>query len=80
MSAFHVRKGFALTITLIALNVVVYVYTAVLSGNFAEISYQILKQYGQFNQYVLNGAIGSFSQQCSFTWILSTCWATCFSY
>jgi rhomboid protease GluP len=55
MSAFHVRKGFALTITLIALNVVVYVYTAVLSGNFAEISYQILKQYGQFNQYVLNG-------------------------
>jgi len=36
MSAFHVRKGFTLTITLIALNVVVYVYTAVLSGNFAE--------------------------------------------
>ncbi|MGB9675901.1 MAG: rhomboid family intramembrane serine protease [Candidatus Bathyarchaeales archaeon] len=55
MSAFHVKKGFVLTITLIALNVIVYVYTAVLSGNFAEISYQILKQYGQFNQYVLDG-------------------------
>lgn len=55
MSAFHFGKGFAITLTLIAFNVAIYVYTAILSGNFAEISYQILMQYGQFNRYVLSG-------------------------
>lgn len=55
MSAFKFGKEFVLTLTLIALNVIVYVYTAILSGNFVEIGYQVLRQYGQFNQYVLNG-------------------------
>ncbi|MEM3577522.1 MAG: rhomboid family intramembrane serine protease [Candidatus Bathyarchaeia archaeon] len=55
MSAFQFGKGFALTVTLIVLNVVVYVYTAILSGDFVEISYGILRQYGQFNQYVFDG-------------------------
>ncbi|MGC9094218.1 MAG: rhomboid family intramembrane serine protease [Candidatus Bathyarchaeia archaeon] len=48
-------KRFTLTIAIIALNVLVYVYTAALSGNPVEISYAVLEQYGQFNQYVFEG-------------------------
>jgi len=55
MNALISSKRFALTITLMVLNMLVYVYTAALSGNPIEISYTVLKQYGQFNQYVLEG-------------------------
>jgi rhomboid protease GluP len=56
MNVFINPKRYMLTITIIALNILAYVYTAILSGNSLEISLQVLKQYGQFNQSVLNGS------------------------
>jgi len=44
-----------LTYAIIALNIIFYVYTAVLSGNFVVISYRVIRQYGQYNLFVLNG-------------------------
>jgi len=43
------------TIALIAANVAVYVYTALLSGNFVFISDPVLASYGQWNLLVYNG-------------------------
>jgi len=43
------------TVALIAANVVVYVYTSLLSGSFVVMSIDVLKAYGQFNKWVLDG-------------------------
>ncbi|MDH5459903.1 MAG: rhomboid family intramembrane serine protease [Candidatus Bathyarchaeota archaeon] len=48
-------KKFMLTYIVIALNIIVYAYTAILSGNFPEIDDYVLRQYGQDNSFVLNG-------------------------
>jgi rhomboid protease GluP len=47
---------FGWTYVLIALNAIVYVYTALLSGDFIQIDYDVLAQYGQFNAFVFEGA------------------------
>jgi len=47
---------FGWTYVLIALNAIVYVYTALLSGDFIQIEYDVLAQYGQFNAFVFEGA------------------------
>jgi rhomboid protease GluP len=44
------------TYTLIALNIIIYIYTAVLSGNFIEMEENVKNIYGQTNQLVFNGA------------------------
>lgn len=44
------------TYTIIALNIAIYIYTAVLSGNIFGISGSVQKVYGQYNLWVLNGA------------------------
>jgi rhomboid protease GluP len=43
------------TYMIIILNTIVYVYTAILSGNFVEINGYVLRQYAQYNSFVLNG-------------------------
>jgi rhomboid protease GluP len=43
------------TIVLVTANLLVYVYTSVVGGNFIETSYKVLEQWGQFNIYVMNG-------------------------
>ena len=48
-------KESVLTYMIIALNIIVYAYTAMLSGSFVEISYPVIRQYGQYNLFVLNG-------------------------
>jgi rhomboid protease GluP len=48
-------KKVMITYTIIALNIIVYTYTAMLSGDFAEIDFYVLRQYGQHNSFVLNG-------------------------
>lgn len=48
-------KKSVLTYTIIALNIIFYVYTAVLSGDFIVIDYPVIRQYGQYNYFVLNG-------------------------
>jgi len=40
---------------IIALNIIVYAYTAMLSGDFIETDYYVVRQYGQHNSFVLNG-------------------------
>lgn len=51
-----IPKRFTITYVLIALNVIVYVYTSYLSGNPWQISEQVLEQYGgQVNSQVFNG-------------------------
>ena len=42
------------TIMLVFANVIVYVYTSILSGNFLETSMNVMSSLGQFNYYVLN--------------------------
>ena len=42
------------TITLVLANVIVYVYTSILSGNFLKTSMNVMSSLGQFNYYVLN--------------------------
>jgi rhomboid protease GluP len=44
------------TYTLIALNIIIYIYTAVLSGNLIEMNGNVISTYGQDNEAVLNGA------------------------
>jgi len=48
-------KRFMPTFIIIALNIIVYAYTSVLSGDAIEINYYIIRQYGQHNSFVLNG-------------------------
>jgi len=48
-------KKFMLTYIIIALNVIVYVYTAILSDDFISINYYVIRHYGQYNFFVLNG-------------------------
>ena len=42
------------TIMLVFANVIVYVYTSILSGNFLETSMNVMSSLGQSNYYVLN--------------------------
>ncbi|MEM2971459.1 MAG: rhomboid family intramembrane serine protease [Candidatus Bathyarchaeia archaeon] len=44
------------TYTLIALNIAIYIYTALLSGNFIIMEENVTNIYGQYNQLVFNGA------------------------
>ena len=48
-------KKSMLTYAIIALNMIFYVYTAILSGDFIVINYYVIRQYGQYNYFVLNG-------------------------
>lgn len=48
-------KKSMLTYAIIALNIIFYVYTAILSGDFIVIDYYVVRQYGQYNYFVLNG-------------------------
>ncbi len=48
-------KILGLTLGIIIVNVLVYVYTAILSGNFVDISYAVIVQYGQNNAFVFEG-------------------------
>jgi rhomboid protease GluP len=48
-------KKSVLTYAIIALNIIFYVYTAILSGDFIVINYYVIRQYGQYNYFVLNG-------------------------
>ena len=43
------------TTFLVMTNLLVYVYTSVVGGNFIETSDSALYQWGQFNRYVMNG-------------------------
>lgn len=43
------------TTFLVMTNLLVYVYTSVVGGNFIETSESALYQWGQFNRYVMNG-------------------------
>jgi len=47
---------FGFTCVLIGLNAIAYVYTAMLSGDFIQIQYDVIAQYGQFNELVFGGA------------------------
>jgi rhomboid protease GluP len=53
----RMRKWSMLTPTtfLVTLNVLIYIYTSVVSGNFIETSPSVLVQLGQYNINVLNG-------------------------
>ena len=42
------------TITLVLANIIVYIYTSILSGNFLKTSMNIMSSLGQFNYYVIN--------------------------
>lgn len=48
-------KKAMLTYIIIALNIIVYVYTSVLGGDFIETNYDVILQYGQVNYLVMNG-------------------------
>ena len=48
-----ISKKFMLTYIVIALNIIVYVYTSMLGGNFIETSYDVILRYGQVNFLVL---------------------------
>jgi len=43
------------TTFIVTFNVLVYIYTSVIGGNFIETNYRVLLQFGQFNISVLNG-------------------------
>jgi len=49
-------KKYMPTYIIIALNIIFYVYTSILSGNIVEVDYYVIRQYGQYNLFVLNGA------------------------
>lgn len=51
------RKTMGVTIILIAINIAVYAYTAILSSNAFEINQSVLEAYGQTNGLVYNGAV-----------------------
>ena len=42
------------TIMLVLANIIVYIYTSILSGNFLKTSMNVMSNLGQFNYYVLN--------------------------
>ena len=42
------------TIMLVLANIIVYIYTSILSGNFLKTSMNVMSSLGQFNYYVLN--------------------------
>lgn len=48
-------KKFMLTYVIIVLNMIFYVYTAVLSADFVEINYHVIRDYGQYNYFVMSG-------------------------
>ena len=48
-------KKSMLTYAIITLNIIVYAYIAILSGNFTVIDYDVIRQYGQYNSFVLSG-------------------------
>lgn len=54
-SGMKIRSLLSPTIFLVAVNVLIYVYTSVLSGSFIATSDSVLTQYGQYNRYVLDG-------------------------
>lgn len=48
-------KKFMPTYIIIALNIVVYACTSILSDNFVVMDYEVISQYGQSNELVLGG-------------------------
>jgi len=52
-SLFAGSKKFMPTYIIIGLNIIVYVYTSWLSGNFVQTNYRVLLLYGQVNTFVL---------------------------
>jgi len=48
-------KKYMPTYIIIALNIIAYVYTSILSEDFIQMSDHVLSQYGQYNLVVLNG-------------------------
>ena len=46
-------KRFMLTYIIIALNIAIYAYTSALGGDFIETNYDVIKQYGQVNFFVI---------------------------
>lgn len=52
---FRGSRKVTLTYSIIAVNIIVYACTAILSGNFIETDYYVVRQYGQHNSFVLNG-------------------------
>ena len=52
---FATSKRFKPTYIIVALNMAVYAYTSVISGDFMETSYDVILQYGQVNYFVMNG-------------------------
>jgi rhomboid protease GluP len=54
---FKTSKKFMPTYILIAVNIVIYAYTSILSGNIFETSDAVILSYGQDNLAVLNGEV-----------------------
>ena len=52
---FATSKKFKPTYIIVALNMAVYAYTSIVSGDFMETSYDVILQYGQVNYFVMNG-------------------------
>jgi len=50
---FKSSKKYMPTYIIIALNIIVYAYTAILSGNLIQTSYTVIQRYGQANYFVL---------------------------
>lgn len=50
---FKSSKKYMPTYVIIALNIIVYIYTSVIGGNFIETSNEVILYYGQVNFYVL---------------------------
>ena len=48
-------KKYMPTYIIIALNMLFYVFTSILSGNIVEMDYYVIRHYGQYNLFVLNG-------------------------
>ncbi|MGD2066633.1 MAG: rhomboid family intramembrane serine protease [Candidatus Bathyarchaeota archaeon] len=49
------KSRLTLTIVLVAANVLVYIFTSVVGGNFLETDYDVLRQFGQYNINVFAG-------------------------
>jgi len=52
---FKSSKKYMPTYIIIALNLIFYVFTSILSGDIVEMNYYVIRQYGQYNLFVLNG-------------------------
>jgi len=52
---FRSSRRFMLTYIIVALNIVAYVYTSVLGGDFVETSFNVILLYGQVNYFVMKG-------------------------